>query len=105
MTPTFKLRRPQLLAMYVRQLKALYAKHGEPPASGEKWPGEDTVIDAPKAADAPKVADAPKAETKVAAPATEAAATVTPTAPLSTPTTTAAAPAPAAPAAAPAAAS
>ena len=40
MTPTFKMRRPQMLHRYVRQLKQLYGKHGEPPADEEHWPGE-----------------------------------------------------------------
>jgi len=37
MTPSFKLKRPQLLARYSEQLKALYTKGGEPPKDGEKW--------------------------------------------------------------------
>jgi len=40
LTPTFKLRRPQLLQRYITQLKELYAKNGEAPAPDEKWPGE-----------------------------------------------------------------
>jgi len=40
MTPTFKLRRLQLLQRYVVQLKQLYADNGEPPKDSEKWPGE-----------------------------------------------------------------
>jgi len=40
LTPTFKLRRPQLLKKYIVQLKELYAKNGEPVAADEKWPGE-----------------------------------------------------------------
>ena len=40
MTPTFKVRRPQLLKYYVQQLKQLYATNGEPAAPGEHWPGE-----------------------------------------------------------------
>jgi len=40
MTPTFKLRRPFLLSRYITQLKASYAKLGEPVGPDEKWPGE-----------------------------------------------------------------
>jgi len=40
LTPTFKLRRPFLLARYMKDLKALYAKNEEPDKEGEKWPGE-----------------------------------------------------------------
>jgi long-subunit acyl-CoA synthetase (AMP-forming) len=40
LTPTFKLRRPQLLQKYIVQLKELYGKNGEPVAQDEKWPGE-----------------------------------------------------------------
>merc|ERR1712113_298631 len=41
MTPTFKLRRLNLLKRYVGPLKALYAANGEPATEDEKWPGED----------------------------------------------------------------
>jgi len=41
LTPTFKLRRAFLLKRYIGELKALYAKHGEPDKPGEKWPGEE----------------------------------------------------------------
>ena len=37
MTPTFKLRRPWLLRRYVDELKALYAKHGQPNGPDEHW--------------------------------------------------------------------
>jgi hypothetical protein len=37
MTPTFKLRRPQLLQRYIGQLKALYGANKEPVAADEKW--------------------------------------------------------------------
>jgi len=40
LTPTFKLRRPQLLQKYIQQLKQMYADNGEPVAPDEKWPGE-----------------------------------------------------------------
>lgn len=40
LTPTFKLRRPQLLQKFLKQLKAAYVTAGEPPAADEKWPGE-----------------------------------------------------------------
>jgi long-chain acyl-CoA synthetase len=38
MTPTFKMKRPQLLQRYIKQLKELYAANGEP--GEERWPGE-----------------------------------------------------------------
>jgi len=38
LTPTFKLRRANLLQRYLKQLKELYAKNGED--GKEKWPGE-----------------------------------------------------------------
>jgi len=37
LTPSFKLKRPQLLARYTTQLKELYTKNGEAPKQGEKW--------------------------------------------------------------------
>ncbi|MES1912280.1 MAG: hypothetical protein MHM6MM_004581, partial [Cercozoa sp. M6MM] len=37
MTPSFKLRRPQLLRQYVEQLKELYAANGSPPEPSEVW--------------------------------------------------------------------
>ena len=40
MTPTFKMRRPQMLHRYVKQLKELYGKHGEATGPDEHWPGE-----------------------------------------------------------------
>jgi long-chain acyl-CoA synthetase len=40
LTPTFKLRRPQLLQKFIKQLKAAYTAIGEAPAPDEKWPGE-----------------------------------------------------------------
>ena len=40
MTPTFKVRRPQMVKHYVAQLKQLYASNGEPAAPNEHWPGE-----------------------------------------------------------------
>jgi len=40
LTPTFKIRRPFLLARYMTQLKALYAKHDEADKPDEKWPGQ-----------------------------------------------------------------
>ena len=40
MTPTFKVRRPQMVHHYVQPLKQLYANNGEPAAAGEHWPGE-----------------------------------------------------------------
>jgi len=41
LTPTNKLKRPCLLARYIKQLKAMYAACGEPTADNEKWPGEN----------------------------------------------------------------
>jgi long-chain acyl-CoA synthetase len=41
LTPSFKLKRPQLLKKYVKELKNAYKVNGEAPAEGEKWPGED----------------------------------------------------------------
>jgi len=41
LTPTFKLRRPQLLQKYIKELKQMYADNGEPVEAGEKWPGEE----------------------------------------------------------------
>ena len=38
LTPTFKMRRPQLLQRYLKPLKEMYAKNGEP--GEERWPGE-----------------------------------------------------------------
>ena len=40
MTPTFKVRRPQMVHYYIKQLKQLYATNGEPAAADEHWPGE-----------------------------------------------------------------
>ena len=40
MTPTFKVRRPQMVHHYARQLKQLYAANGEPAMPDERWPGE-----------------------------------------------------------------
>jgi len=40
LTPTNKLKRPVLLQRYLKQLKELYAKNGEPSNPNEKWPGE-----------------------------------------------------------------
>lgn len=40
LTPTFKMRRPQLLQRYINQLKEVYAANGEPVQKDEKWPGE-----------------------------------------------------------------
>jgi len=40
LTPTFKMRRPQLLQRYIKQLKQMYADKGEPVGADEKWPGE-----------------------------------------------------------------
>ena len=40
LTPTYKLRRPQLLQRYIKELKDLYGKNGEAPVPDEKWPGE-----------------------------------------------------------------
>lgn len=40
LTPTFKMRRPQLLQKYIVQLKAMYAANKEPVGADEKWPGE-----------------------------------------------------------------
>merc|ERR1719433_190118 len=37
LTPSFKLKRPQLLARYKPQLKALYTELGEAPKDGENW--------------------------------------------------------------------
>lgn len=37
LTPSFKLKRPQLLARYTNQLKELYTNNGEAPNQGEKW--------------------------------------------------------------------
>jgi len=37
LTPSFKLKRPQLLARYTNQLKELYTQNGEEPKQGEKW--------------------------------------------------------------------
>jgi len=37
LTPSFKLKRPQLLARYSNQLKELYTKNGQAPQQGEKW--------------------------------------------------------------------
>jgi len=37
LTPSFKLKRPQLLARYTDKLKELYTANGEAPAQGEKW--------------------------------------------------------------------
>merc|ERR1719193_2787638 len=37
LTPSFKLKRPQLLARYTSQLKELYTRNGEAPKQGEKW--------------------------------------------------------------------
>jgi long-chain acyl-CoA synthetase len=40
MTPTFKLRRPQLLHRYIKELKQAYADLGEAARDDESWPGE-----------------------------------------------------------------
>ena len=40
MTPTFKVRRPQMVHYYAKQLKQLYARNGEPAGPDEHWPGE-----------------------------------------------------------------
>jgi long-chain acyl-CoA synthetase len=40
LTPTFKLKRPQLLKAYIKELKGMYEQHGEGDNPGEKWPGE-----------------------------------------------------------------
>ena len=40
MTPTFKMRRPQMLHRYVGQLKELYGRNGEVTGPDEHWPGE-----------------------------------------------------------------
>lgn len=40
MTPTFKLRRPQLLVKYREILKKMYTSKGEEDKPGEKWPGD-----------------------------------------------------------------
>merc|ERR1711920_694797 len=37
LTPSFKLKRPQLLARYREQLMELYTKNGQAPKQGEKW--------------------------------------------------------------------
>jgi len=37
LTPSFKLKRPQLLARYTDKLKELYTRNGEAPSQGEKW--------------------------------------------------------------------
>jgi long-chain acyl-CoA synthetase len=42
LTPSFKLKRPQLLKKYLKPLKELYKVNGEAPAPDEKWPGEDS---------------------------------------------------------------
>lgn len=39
MTPTFKLRRPQLLQRYIKQFQQMYARNGEADKPGEHWPG------------------------------------------------------------------
>lgn len=39
LTPTFKMRRPQLLHRYANQLKEMYAANGEPCGADERWPG------------------------------------------------------------------
>jgi len=41
LTPTNKLKRPPLLARYLKELKALYAANGEATNPNEKWPGEN----------------------------------------------------------------
>lgn len=41
LTPTFKLKRNQLLKKYVQPLKELYNKNDDPCKAGEKWPGEE----------------------------------------------------------------
>jgi len=41
MTPTFKLKRPQLLKRYVGALKQCYTDNGETPKADEVWPGEN----------------------------------------------------------------
>jgi len=40
LTPSFKLKRPQLLKRYLKQLKDTYTANGEVAREGEKWPGE-----------------------------------------------------------------
>jgi len=37
MTPSFKLRRPQLLRRYLKELKEMYTTNGEAPKEDEKW--------------------------------------------------------------------
>jgi len=37
LTPSFKLKRPQLLKKYRDQLRQLYAQNGEEPKDDEKW--------------------------------------------------------------------
>jgi long-subunit acyl-CoA synthetase (AMP-forming) len=37
MTPSFKLRRPQLLRRYLKEIKELYKTNGEAPKEEEKW--------------------------------------------------------------------
>jgi len=37
MTPTFKIKRPQMLTRYKERIIELYKKINEPPKEGEKW--------------------------------------------------------------------
>jgi len=37
LTPSFKLKRPQLKKRYMKELKALYTELGDPPKDGEEW--------------------------------------------------------------------
>lgn len=37
LTPSFKLKRPQLINRYVKEVQALYTANGEAPKDGEKW--------------------------------------------------------------------
>lgn len=74
MTPTFKLKRPQLLGRYIDTLKAMYTACGEAPKADEVWPGEKAIKKAQAEAketkaeakepeaEAPKEEEAPKAE-------------------------------------------
>jgi len=37
LTPSFKLKRPQLINRYVEEVQAMYTANNEPPQAGEKW--------------------------------------------------------------------